>query len=275
MLESVQRGMPDATRVEERPSMSGHPAGVWLVPERVVAGRVMLYLQGGGYVFRAANARKGAAWVADAAQARTFFLDYRLAPEHPFPAQLEDAVAAYRFLLSEGCSPDQLIVAGDEAGGHLMITLLVELKRLGLPAPALGIGLSPWLDLNGRGPSLQANRRYDWVQSDHLHRLSEWVHHESGIFPLETSAFALELGDLPPLYLQVGGREILVDMIREFAFIAELEGAAIEVEVWDLMTHDFQFYGTLLPESREALERIGEVADRHLSCRGERSQSVA
>jgi len=144
-----------------------------------------------------------------------------------------------------------------------MIMLLVELKRLGLPFPALGVGLCPWTDTGDRGESLFANNRYDWVQGEHTRIFSRWYHGSTTASPAQTSLFSLDLRGLPPLYLQAGGREILVDMIREFSETAKTQGVDVNLDIWDSMTHDFQFYGNLLPESREALIKIGAIVDHH------------
>lgn len=190
----------------------------------------VLYLHGGGYAYYSAAHQNLIALVTLAARARTFALDYRLIPEHPFPAQLEDALAAYRWLLQTGVAPERLVVAGDSAGGNLTLALLLALREAGLPLPALGVCLAPWVDVLNSGASMTANAPYDWVEK----RMADRA-------------------------------EILHDMIRAFADRAAQQGADVELEVWPDMPHDFQAFGEVVPESKAALDRIRQVIEETLS----------
>jgi acetyl esterase/lipase len=124
-----------------RPHEAGGPKGQWFIPKTHATNRTMLYFHGGGYAFYAKSHQALIANMAQAARAKTFALDYRLTPEHSHPAQLEDAIAAYRWLLDDGVAPHNLVLAGDSAGGHLTLTTLLALRDAGLPQPAVAIGI--------------------------------------------------------------------------------------------------------------------------------------
>jgi acetyl esterase/lipase len=239
------------------------PVGHWFVPSNADTNRVVLYFHGGGYAFYVRSHASPIGFVAQAARARTFALDYRLTPEHPYPAQLEDALEAYRWLLEEGHDPTSIVVAGDSGGGHLALMLLPAIRNAGLPQPAVCIGLCPWTYVGDRGASLFANDRYDWVQGYMAMQYAEWLIGDSGYNGATISPMSADLRGLAPIYLQAGGREILYDMIVEFAQNARDRGVSVELETWTSMPHDFQAFGDYLPESKEALERIADVISRY------------
>ena len=192
------------------------PKGHWYVPNAVSSQATLLYFHGGGYTFHGAVTRRFAAMLADHCGARTFAPDYRLTPEHPHPAQAEDALAAWRYVASLQ-RPEKLIVIGDSAGGHMALMLLLSLREHGMPQPALCIGLCPWTDIGARGASLTANDRYDLVQGWMCLRFGEWLD-PGGQYGREAlSPIAQDYRGLAPIYLQAGGREVLRDMIRDFA----------------------------------------------------------
>lgn len=250
----------DHPDVRVTPNPTG-PRGEWFEPAHACLGRTMLYMHGGGYAFHSQGHAPMVALFAEAARARTFSLNYRLTPESPHPAQLEDAVAAYRWLLESGVASSQLVIAGDSAGGHLTLMLLLELQRQRLPQPALAIGICPWTDIGARGASLFANDRYDWVLGEMALQFGHWYQHGTGLSREALSPISGQFAGLAPIYLQAGDKEILVDMIRDFAEIARGQGADVSLDVWPDMTHDFQAFGSMLPESREALAKFGAAVD--------------
>ncbi len=202
--------------------------------------------------------------MAQAARSDTFALDYRLIPEHPFPAQLEDALAAYRWLLATGVRPEHLVVGGDSAGGNLTLALLLSLREAGLPLPALAICIAPWTDVANSGDSMTANEPYDWVGKRMPVQWAEWLCGGADRRNPILSPILAELRGLPPIYIQAGSAEILYDMIRAFAERGQAQQCNVMLDVWQNMNHDFQAFGDLMPESREALRRIGEVIDATL-----------
>jgi len=245
--------------VDVRPSLPGEPHGDWFIPHTRKGAATVLYFHGGGYTFYADVTRRFIAMLAGALGLPVFAPDYRLTPEHPHPAQIEDALAAYRFLLDQGTDPARLVVAGDSAGGHLMLMTLAALPGLGLPQPAIGIGLSPWTDIGRRGASQFGNDRYDLVQGYMTLQFAAWLKGTGGFTDAELSPITQDLRGLAPLYLQAGGKEILVDMIRDFARTAQAQGARVRLDVWEHMTHEFQAHGQELAESRDALDRIADA----------------
>ena len=239
--------------VELRSSAPGEPRGDWFVPRTLAGGPTLLYFHGGGYAFYAAVTRHFIAMLAQLLKVRIFAPDYRLTPEHPHPAQLEDGVAAYRWLLESGVDPRQLIIAGDSAGGHLVLMSLPALRDAGLAQPALALALSPWTDIGERGASQFGNDRYDMVQGYQTLRFGQWLRGASHYTVQALSPIHQDFHDVAPIYLQAGGKEILVDMIRDFATVLVQQGAAVRLDVWPHMTHEFHAYGDTLRESREAI----------------------
>jgi acetyl esterase/lipase len=202
--------------------------------------------------------------VARACQARALVLDYRLAPEDPFPAAVEDSVATYEWLLAQGTGPEQIVLAGDSAGGGLVLSTLVSLRDKRLPLPAAGICLSPWTDLSLSGQSMVDNARKDLVLTEEMLRV--FARHYLGdgdpCHPLASPLFA-DLAGLPPLFVQASKHEILFDDARRVAERARAAGVEAVLDAWEEMVHVWQSYAAFLPESREAIARIGEFVVGH------------
>jgi epsilon-lactone hydrolase len=235
--------------------------GHWYRPKAGTAGVTLLYLHGGGYAYYSRAHQNLIALAALAARARTFALDYRLVPEHPYPAQLDDALAAYRWLLETGVDPRRLVVMGDSAGGNLTLALLLALRDAGSPLPALGVCIAPWTDVENPGDSMTKNEPYDWVEKRMADQWAKWLCSGADLRNPLISPVRAELKGLPPIYIQAGDAEILHDMIRAFADKAQAQGADVTLDVWPRMNHDFQAFGAGLPESQKALERIGQVIE--------------
>ncbi|MFZ4462962.1 MAG: alpha/beta hydrolase [Bacteroidales bacterium] len=239
--------------------------GHWYEPKSEKNEVTLLYLHGGGYTYYSKAHENIIALVTLAASSRTFAPDYRLTPEHPFPAQLEDALAAYRWLLDTGIVPEQLVIAGDSAGGNLTLTLLLAIRNAGLPFPAGAICIAPWTDLSNPGESMRTNDSHDWITERMAKRWADWFcQGKDASNPLISPVHA-DLKGLPPIYIQAGSAEILYDMICVFEKEAKKQGADVTLDVWPNMIHDFQAFGDLVTESREALQRIGEMVVRFTS----------
>ena len=222
--------------------------------------RTVLYLHGGGYVIGSpATHRELAGRLSSASGAGVLLIDYRLAPEHPFPAPVEDAVSAYKWLLEQGHSPDRLSIAGDSAGGGLTVATLVRLKELGVPLPVCGVCLSPWVDMEGIGDSMTSRAHADpMVQRDGLVAMAGvYLDGADPRTPLAAPLYA-DLSGLPPLLIQVGTRETLYDDATRLARRAEDAGVPVEFESWDEMIHVWHLFAPMLDEGQEAIERIGE-----------------
>jgi epsilon-lactone hydrolase len=242
--------------VEIRPNDKSEPRGEWFIPRSPSSNITLLYFHGGGYTFYMEVSRHFIALLAQTLGISIFAPDYRLTPESPHPAQLEDSLAAYKYLLAKGHSPEKLIISGDSAGGHLVLMSLLKLRQEQLPQPALAIGLSPWTDIGRRGESQFGNDRYDMVQGYQTLQFATWLKGNSTFTDTELSPIYQDYRGLAPIYLQAGGKEILVDMIRDFAKAIEKQGSRVRLDIWEHMTHEFHGYGEHLPESREALECI-------------------
>lgn len=255
-FDSLQTYTGEIYDVEVKPSKPGEPKGDWFIPRAPRTTATMLYFHGGGYAYYAAVTRKMVEMLAHWLGIRIFAPDYRLTPEHPHPAQVEDALAAFRYLQARGVDAANLVIAGDSAGGHLALMTPVALRAAGLPQPALAIGLCPWTDVGARGASMTANNRYDVVQGYMALKFGEWLQGETGFSREQLSPVHQDYCGLAPLYLQGGGREMLIDMIRDFAGVARDQGADVMLDVWENMTHDFHAHGRTLAESSEALDRI-------------------
>lgn len=245
-----------------------HAGGVpaeWVVAPGADPQRVMLYLHGGGYVIGSLATHRGLAGrLSRAAAARVLLLAYRLAPEHPFPAALEDATAAYRWLLASGIKPARIVIAGDSAGGGLTIAALVALRDAGAPLPTAGVCLSPWTDLEGTGASVTTKAHVDpLVQPDRLLQLAAW--YLGGAHPRTPLAAPLyaDLRGLPPLLVQVGTAEILLDDATRLADRAKAAGVEVTLEAWEDMIHVWQLFAPMLQEGQRAIDGIGAFVRTH------------
>jgi len=248
-----------AAGVRSEPAeIPGIPA-VWLVPENAASGRALLYLHGGGYTIGSIRSyRNMVSHLASAARCRALLIEYRLAPENGFPCAVEDAVTSYRWLLSHGYGPEKTAVAGDSAGGGLTAATLVSLRDAGDPLPAAAMLLSPWTDLACSGESFKAVGWRDPMLNRGIIRKMAAMY-LGGADPADPLASPLhaDLGGLPPMLIQVGTRELLLDDARRLAKRAEEAGVAVELDVCEGMFHVWQFFAPVVPESREAMERLG------------------
>ncbi len=218
-----------------------------------------LYLHGGGYVIGSpATHREFAKRLSAASGGGVLVIDYRLAPESPFPAAVEDAVSAYRWLLDRGRAPDRLSIAGDSAGGGLTVATLLSLRDQGLPTPARGACLSPWVDMEGIGDSMTSRAHVDpMVQRDGLVAMANT--YLAGAHPRSPLAAPLyaDLAGLPPLLIQVGSRETLYDDATRLAQAAKDAGIETTFEAWDEMIHVWHLFAPILDEGQQAIERVG------------------
>jgi epsilon-lactone hydrolase len=231
----------------------------WLTPPGVRGNAVLLYLHGGGYVIGSPRSHRHlAAALARASGARALLLDYRLAPEHPFPAALDDAVAAYGWLLAQGVDARHLVVAGDSAGGGLTVATLLALRDQGLPLPAAGVCISPWVDLTCSGASYTSKAAVDpIVTSDGVAMMAKaYVGAGDPKAPLVSPLFA-DLRGLPPLLVHVGSDEVLLDDALGLAERARRAGIDVNVEEWPAMIHVWHWFQPMLEEAERAIADIG------------------
>ena len=245
--------------VKLEPVQAGGVKAEWVTAPGADAGRAILYLHGGGYVIGSINTHRSlAARLSRAAQARVLLIDYRLAPEHPFPAAVDDAVAAYRWMLSSGLKPARIGVAGDSAGGGLTVATLVAIKDAKLPIPGAGACLSPWVDLEGVGDSMKTKAAVDpMVQKEGLVNMAQaYLAGQNPRSPLAAPLYA-DLAGLPPLLIQVGTAETLLDDSNRLAERARKAGVNVTLEPWENMIHVFQMFAPMLDEGQQAIDKIG------------------
>jgi monoterpene epsilon-lactone hydrolase len=249
-------GAPDGKC--EKVDAGGVPAE-WVTAPGCDPMRAVLYLHGGGYVIGSINTHRRLAYdISAAAGARVLVIDYRLAPEHPFPAAVDDAAKAWRWLLQQGFATNRLAIAGDSAGGGLTLATLVNLRDQKLGLPACAVAISPWIDLEGVGTSITARAAQDpMVQKDGLLWMAGlYLHGKDAKTPLAAPLHA-DLKGLPPILVQVGTAETLLDDATRIAEKLHAAGVDVRLAVWPNMLHVFPLFAPILSEGRDGCLEIG------------------
>ncbi len=253
-------GDPIAPDVRVEPLRIERATAQLLTPPAYVTGRAMLYLHGGGYVFGSLQSHGGmVAEIARAAHSQVLQLDYRRAPEHPFPAAVEDAAAAYRWLLAQGFAPRHITIAGDSAGGGLVLGTLVHCRALDLPLAGAAVCLSPWVDMEATGESYRTRAHLDpLVQRKVVDEVTQ--HYLQGADPRTPTASPIhaDLRGFPPLLIQIGEREILYSDAEALAHKARTQGVDVTLEAWPDMVHVWHLHYPRLTTAREAIDRLGQ-----------------
>jgi len=265
-VESMARMFRPLCAIRCEPLLANGVPAEWIVPHGKDTTRVILFLHGGSFNSGSiASHRTLAGNVAFASKARALLIDYRLAPEHPFPAALEDAMAAYEWLLAQGCAPGQIVVAGDSAGGTLTLALLIHLRDDSRPMPAAAVCLSPAPDLTFSSESWASNAKKDLMLDVRKEReaVEIYLRDTDVRAPLASPYFA-DLRGLPSLLIQVGSHEMLLSDATRFAEKAKAAGVDVTLEVWPGMQHEWQFAASVLPEGKRALSRISAFVDARL-----------
>ena len=237
----------------------------WISAPRATPGQVLLYLHGGGYVAGGLDSHREIAWrLAEAAAITVLLVDYRLAPEQPFPAALEDACACYRYLLDQGYAAPAMHIGGDSAGGGLALATLLNLKNLGLPLPASAILLSPWVDLSLSGDILTGNAATDvMLTSQALHDMAEmYLGGRDARAPLASPLFG-DLRGLPPMLVHASSSELLRSDAERLVRLVEAQGGDIVLTLWPHMPHVFQLLAARIPEGRLAISQLAVFLNRH------------
>lgn len=249
--------LPDGARAT--PVDAGGVPAEWVEGRGASAAATLLYVHGGGYTVGSVGTHRATvARFSEATGARALSLDYRLGPEHPFPAAVDDAVAAYRWLLARGTDPRTIIVAGDSAGGGLTVATLVALRDRGEPLPAGGVCISPWADLECSGASMTTKADADPMcnREGLLGMAAAYLAGQDPRSPLASPIYA-DLTGLPPLLIHVGTAETLLDDSTRLAERAHAAGVSVDLEVWDDMIHVWHAFAPLLPEADQAIARVG------------------
>jgi epsilon-lactone hydrolase len=242
-------------------------AAEWVSTDEVDDRRVLLYLHGGGYVWGScASYRAVAATFSRFTRARVLVLDYRLAPEHPFPAGLEDCIAAYRWLLTSGIQPEHIVLMGDSGGGGLTLATLVSLRQAGLPQPAGAVLISPWLDLTLGANSYTTKAETDFMDSRDLFlELRQYYLGEQDPHSPLASPLLADLQELPPMLVYAGSDEVLLDDSVQLAERLRRVGVPVELQIGEGLWHTWPITATTrpFPEGDQALEHIGAFAQSH------------
>lgn len=274
-----ERGTPEGLSLEERRArmddigdrfpvsaealvdvveIAGRPAE-WISAPGADPDRVMLYVHGGGYVQGSLHSHRNMAYeIARAMDGRVLNLDYRLAPEHAFPAAVDDMTAAWQALLDSGVDPAKASFGGDSAGGGLILAALVDVRDKGMPLPACGCCISPWTDLIGTGQTMETKAAEDpMVGRDALTFFADlYMDGADAAQPLASPLYANFRG-LPPLLIQVGTAETLLDDSRRLAARARYAGVAVDYVEWAGMPHIWHIFAPLLQASRDAITELG------------------
>lgn len=263
-LDQMGQTIPKPNHVlVERTSFDGVP-GEWISIAGAPTERVILYLHGGAYYMGSCESHRSLAWrLAEASEARIALVEYRLAPEHRFPAAVEDAVKAYKSLLAQGIEPNRIAIAGDSAGGGLTMATLISLRDEGTSLPACAALLSPWTDLAGTGPSMESRAPYDpWLEPEGIRKAPLlYCSPDQLTHPLVSPLYA-DLAGLPPILIHVGRDECLLDdSVRLYDKIREAGGEA-QLHIWEDMWHVFHSFP--IPEADEALREIGTFIQRRI-----------
>ena len=232
----------------------------WLTPDDRMDDKLLLYLHGGGYVVGGCDMhRQMVSHIARAGRIQALLPEYRLSPECKYPAAIEDAIGIYRTLLARGTKAENIVLAGDSAGGALVMATLLSLRDAGEPLPAAAILLSPFLDATASGESMQSRAMQDpWFRAEDVARIADYYcEPQQRRDPLVSPVFA-DVGGLPPLYIQVGDDEILLSDAERIAQKITAAGGEITLEIWPEMWHVFQMFVGKMPESGRAIDKIGD-----------------
>lgn len=266
-LDAMSNLSPVAEDVSvEQTTIAGRPAE-WLSAPGAMADRVFLYLHGGAYYMGSCTSHRDlAARLSRACGMRALVVEYRLAPEHPYPAAIEDAVAAYRALVDSGYAPSQIVIGGDSAGGGLTVATLLSLRDAGDVLPRAAVLLSPWTDLEGTGESMETRSAHDpWLSAEGVRAITGlYIGDLDPRTPLVSPIYA-DLHGLPPTLVHVGHDEVLLDDSRRLVDRLQVAGVDVTFKIWEGMWHVFQSFASQVPEGRQAIDEIGDFVKSHLA----------
>ena len=253
--EERAKSIPKDVRIEKL--KIGNIPAEWISIPGVNEDKVFFNLFGGGYIMGNLKSRRIIPYhISRATQLRCLNIEYRLAPEFPFPAALDDSLEAYKWLLSNGFDSKKIVIGGQSAGGGLAVATLLKLRELDLPLPVGAVLMSPWADLTGSGKSIIKNQKFEPLIKDGLINMAKlYARKEPLNNPLISPVFA-DLKGLPPLLIQVGGIEALESDSISLAERAKIGGVEAKLEIYENMTHMFQNFGDKLSESRESFESV-------------------
>ena len=253
---------PSSKDVEFTSTQVGTLSAVWAHAPGCTRKRVILYFHGGGYNSGSFPSHQDLIGrLAKATGCDVFAPSYRLAPENPFPAALEDAQAAYSYLTHQ-IAPQNIIFAGSSAGGGLLLALLIKLASSKEPLPLAAICICPWVDLALTGKTLDTNHGKDWIKKKAVQATADmYLQGHDPKDPLASPLYA-NLHGFPPLLIQAGSNEILLDEIQRLAKKAEESGVRVNLQIFDQMIHHWQLFSRVIPEGQQAIDQIGEYVKK-------------
>lgn len=259
------------------PVDAGGVPGEWIIGPDATDAATIYYLHGGGHTIGSIASHRGLiSRLSKASGARALAIDYGLAPERPYPAGLDDSLAAYRWLLAQGVEPSTVVIAGDSAGGNLALATLLALKDAGDPLPAATVLLSPWTDLEGTGESMVARKDLDpMITPDPLNGVGQMYANGASLRDPLVSPLYGDLASLPPMLIHVGDHEVLLDDSTRLAERAKAAGVDTNLDVWPEMIHVWQFFAPMLPEATEAIGKIGAFIRSHMATAAALSTAAA
>jgi acetyl esterase/lipase len=258
-LDSLARLAPPGLGVTRRRARVGGVPGEWIVPRGWRDGLTFLHFHGGGYALCSAlTHRLMVSDIARATGARGLAVEHRLAPEHPYPAAIEDCVAAYRGVLGQGVPWRKLFLTGDSAGAALAIEVMVRAREDGLPLPLAAVLMSPWADLECRGATMESNAPYDYLSAGVVRSFAGFYLAGHDPHDRRVSPVHADLTGLPRTLIQAGGAEVFLADIVRLKEKAESDGVDVTFQCWDGMVHAFQGFTLFLPEARAAMAAIGD-----------------
>lgn len=257
--------VPKHVSIEHQPLGKIH--GEWVHShknEPYTAGKVVLYLHGGGYIVGSPITHRNLTTrLVRYAQSRVFAINYRKSPEYPYPYALEDALHAYQWLLEQGIDAKDIVIAGDSAGGNLTLVTLLAIRDKNLPKPAGGVCLSPWTDLTAKGESMRFNKGSDpMIPSRRVRHAAKLHANGMRLEDPRLSPIFADLEGLPPLLIHVGDNEVLLSDSTRFAAKAKDSGVDVELKVWRNAPHVFQLFAGIVPQSNQSLREIGHFVQR-------------
>jgi monoterpene epsilon-lactone hydrolase len=259
ILDQSAKRMPEPEHMESIPLSTDIIQGQWIYDNRTQPTSVLLYFHGGGYHLGSFHTHKRLVYkLSLASNTKALFLDYKMAPEFPFPAALIDGTNAYQWLLKEGYSPKQIVFAGDSAGGGLAVGTALKIQEMKLPLPQAIVCISPWFDLEANGDSMDTNAGIDpWLTKE---KVREWGLSYAGKNYLthpHASPIHADIQGLPPFLIHVGSKEVLLDDTRRFLDKAKASNVKCEIKIWEKMIHVFQCFDTVYPDANKSIGELG------------------
>ena len=268
-LERLARLAPPVPGVRHRKARLGRVPARSFLPRRAVplseGGRVFLHIHGGGFCLCSSHVHRTLmSDLARAAGSLVVGIDYRLAPEHPFPAPIEDCYTAYLALLELGVRPDRVVLTGDSAGGNLVLATLQRVRAAGRPMPGAVALMSPWADLEVTGDSVDFNTKYDFLTRDLLELFAAYYLQGADPRDPQISPVRADFDRFPPMLVQSGGGELFLSENRTLVRRAQRQGVDVVHEEWEGMCHAFHGFSMFIPEANQAFASIARWVETHV-----------